>query len=89
MAIPVEPEPIVVPPGVEFSEGPAAEIVAGGLDRATVTIAGLSIATRLLLAGSILAGGAMVVVIALACSASLAASVAAIRSTEASRPPSR
>ena len=66
VTIPVETVPIEVPAGVTFTNGPEAEIVGGGLDQATVLIDGLSVTTRLLLAGSILTGGAMVVIIAVA-----------------------
>jgi len=64
VTVPVSPVPIRVPDGVTF-DLVTAKLVAGGLDRATVTADGLSLSTKLVLAAGSILWTAVVITVAL------------------------
>lgn len=66
VSVPLQMHQLHVPSKVTFSSGPAATIVSGGVDRATLTLTGLSMPTRVLLVGGALALAAVSIVIAVA-----------------------
>lgn len=65
VSVPLQVHQLRVPSRVTFSSGPAAVISSGGVDRATLTLSGLSVQTRLLLIGGALAFAAVSVAIAI------------------------
>jgi hypothetical protein len=64
VSFPVRTLTVMPDAGLEFLEGPDAQLLSGGLDHVTGTVEGLSVPTRLLLASGALMHAAMVVVIA-------------------------
>jgi hypothetical protein len=66
VSVPLAVHRLVRPSNVEFGPGPVAHIVDGGIDRATLTITGITVGTRILLIAAALALAGVAVTIALA-----------------------